>query len=168
MNTSRVMKKRSAVGTGAIAAVVAVLIIVAGAAYLYVNPPATATGSTYSTQELTFTNYGANNTVATTSTSTSMAGTVVNVDIPSDNGYPFAQYTPQVVLVVIGVNNTVVWTNHDVIVHNILTSSGLFDSGDMGPGSTYTFTFTQTGTYAYYCSYHPSMAGVIIVRNPSH
>jgi plastocyanin len=57
----------------------------------------------------------------------------VYVYIPNDGGYPFAQFTPQVITVVIGVNNTVVWTNQDVLVHDILTATGLpgFASGDL-------------------------------------
>ena len=150
-------------GTVVGAVVVVVLILVAAAAYLFVFSPASAV--TVSSKEYIFTNYDLNSTTTTNTTSIATAANAVQVDIPSDNGYPFAQYTPQVVVVVIGVNNTVTWTNHDQIVHNILTTSGLFSSGDLAYGQTYTFTFTQPGTFAYYCSYHPSMAGVVIVRS---
>lgn len=167
MNASKATSdaRSHAISRAIVSVVVIVLILAAGAAYLYVNPPPSTSAQTVPSSELTFTNLGASATTTTTSaTSAPTSGIVVNVDIPSDNGYPFAQYTPQVITVVIGVNNTVVWTNHDVIVHNILTASGLFASGDMGPGTTYTYTFTQAGTYPYYCSYHPSMAGVVIVK----
>jgi plastocyanin len=33
----------------------------------------------------------------------------------------------------------------------------------MGSGGTFSFTFTQDGTYDYICSIHPSMKGKITV-----
>ena len=40
-----------------------------------------------------------------------------------------------------------------------------FDSGSSGltHGQSYSFTFSTTGTYNYYCQFHPWMHGVIIV-----
>ncbi|MGA2874625.1 MAG: cupredoxin domain-containing protein [Nitrososphaerales archaeon] len=148
-----------AVSMGVVAVVVILVILVAGVAVYFVSQQ----GPTTPTFTMTVTTT-ASNTFSQASTS-SGSSKVINIIIPDDGGYPYAQYTPQVITVVIGVNNTVTWTNQDVLVHDILTASGLFHSGDMATGSTYTFTFTQAGTYPYYCSYHPSMGGVIIVLN---
>jgi plastocyanin len=147
-----------------VAVVVIVLIFAAASGYLYAYPPASST-STVATSLETYTNYGAAPATSTNTTTATTPGNAVYVDIPNDGGYPFAQFTPQVITVVIGVNNTVVWTNHDVLVHDILTVSGLFASGDLATGQSYTFTFTQAGTYPYYCSYHPSHTGVVVVLN---
>ncbi|MFA5930293.1 MAG: cupredoxin family copper-binding protein [Candidatus Micrarchaeia archaeon] len=56
---------------------------------------------------------------------------------------------------------TVTWTNNDAVGHTITSSS--FNSGTMGSGGTFSFTFTQDGTYDYICSIHPSMKGKITV-----
>ena len=38
-----------------------------------------------------------------------------------------------------------------------------FDSGDLAPGSAYSFTFTKAGTFAYHCNVHTFMHGTIKV-----
>ena len=80
-----------------------------------------------------------------------------------------ATFNPSVVRVEIGVNDTVVWSNNDVAIHTVTstnqTSSGalLFNSGDMGPGAEFSYTFTKPGTYDYICIYHSEMVGEVIV-----
>jgi plastocyanin len=149
-----------------VAVVVIVLIFAAASGYLYAYPPASSK-STVATSLETFTNFGVAPATSTNTTTATTSANAVYVYIPNDGGYPFAQFTPQVITVVIGVNNTVVWTNQDVLVHDILTATGLpgFASGDLATGQTYTYTFTQAGTFPYYCSYHPSHTGVVVVLN---
>jgi plastocyanin len=50
--------------------------------------------------------------------------------------------------------------------HHTFTDSPTFDSGDMGPGATYTYRFTKAGTYSFVCSYHQAsgMTGSVTVR----
>jgi plastocyanin len=62
------------------------------------------------------------------------------------------------------VNTTVTWTNSDSMAHTVTSTSGLFDSGSIGVGGNYSFTFASAGTFNYYCSIHPSMTGKIIVQ----
>jgi len=63
----------------------------------------------------------------------------------------------------IAVGTTVEWTNEDSMAHTVTDSNGAFDSGNMDQGATYSFTFTQAGTYNYICKYHANMKGQIIV-----
>jgi plastocyanin len=72
-------------------------------------------------------------------------------------------FTPSSIVVVLGVNNTVIWTNNDASPHTVTANDGSFSSGNLNPGDTFTFTFTDAGTYYYHCSYHSWMQGVVIV-----
>ena len=77
-------------------------------------------------------------------------------------------YAPDKIVVVIGVNNTVTFTNNDTVHHTVTSSSvpkgaSQFNSGDMGPGATWTYTFTVPGTYDYFCIYHSWMTGTVTV-----
>jgi plastocyanin len=77
------------------------------------------------------------------------------------------QYSPQNILVVIGINNTVTWISHsyteDTVTGGLNGTSPLFDSGPISPGQTWSFTFTTLGVYDYHCDYHPWMKGTVTV-----
>jgi plastocyanin len=72
-------------------------------------------------------------------------------------------YNPNIITVVIGVNNTVTWVNQDSQHHTVTDVNGSFDSGDIAAGATFTYTFDKPGTFVYYCVYHPWMGGEVIV-----
>lgn len=86
-------------------------------------------------------------------------GSGVNVNLPG--------YTPTDITVVIGVNNTVKWTNNDNMPHTVTASDGSFDSGNMNSGATYVYTFTKPGVYHYDCTYHGWMHGTVTVVSES-
>ncbi|HUI01615.1 MAG TPA: cupredoxin domain-containing protein [Nitrososphaerales archaeon] len=77
-------------------------------------------------------------------------------------------YTPDSITLVIGVNNTVTWTNNDSVHHTVTSTSapsgGSFNSGNMNSSATCTHTFTVPGTYEYDCVYHSWMTGTIVVK----
>ncbi len=61
------------------------------------------------------------------------------------------------------------WTNQDEIVHTVTsgtpeTRDGRFGSPLEGKGATTSFTFTEPGTYPYFCERHQSMQGEIRVQ----
>ena len=60
----------------------------------------------------------------------------------------------------------VTWTNSDVVAHTATATDprGAFDSGNLNPGQSFSFTFDTAGTYEYFCSYHPFMKGTIVVE----
>jgi plastocyanin len=101
-----------------------------------------------------------------TSTTTGMAPASAAVSIANGAGTDTTNkgFTPNTITVVLGVNNTVVWTNNDGSPHTVTSNGGAFDSGNMAPGQTYSFTFSAPGTYAYHCTYHPWMTGIVIVK----
>ncbi|MBM3309724.1 MAG: copper-binding protein [Candidatus Altiarchaeales archaeon] len=78
-------------------------------------------------------------------------------------------FTPQVLTIKSG--STVTWTNEDSAPHIVAsnphpTHTDLpgFESKRLSKGESYSYTFTQTGTFGYHCHLHPSMTGQIIVE----
>lgn len=63
----------------------------------------------------------------------------------------------------ITVGDTVTWTNQDAVAHTATSTAGVFDSGDLEQGESYSATFTAPGTYDYLCTPHPSMTGRVVV-----
>ena len=62
----------------------------------------------------------------------------------------------------ISIGTTLTWTNLDSAPHTIAFES--FESETLNTNDQYSYTFTEAGTYNYYCSLHPSMQGTIIVE----
>lgn len=79
---------------------------------------------------------------------------------PAVNIANFA-FTPPSLTVPAG--TTVTWTNNDTTTHTVTADNKSFDSGALNPGKTFTFTFTQAGTFTYKCTIHPMMTGTIVV-----
>jgi len=71
-------------------------------------------------------------------------------------------FGPQTVTVPVG--TTVTWTNVDDIPHTAVSTDGVFKSKVMDTDEKFSFTFTKTGTYSYYCSVHPKMTGKVVVQ----
>ena len=102
-------------------------------------------------------------TTPTTTSTPAPGGPVVTILPLSGMLENAPYYSPQVVTVVIGVNNTVTWVNNDDVPHTVTASDGSFNSGNMNAGQSWTHMFTTPGTYNYYCTYHPWMKGTVIV-----
>ena len=75
-------------------------------------------------------------------------------------------FNPSTITVVIGVNNTVTWTNNDGVTHTVTANDNSF-GGSLSPGNTFTHTFTTAGNFSYHCSIHNYMKGTVIVLSPS-
>lgn len=59
---------------------------------------------------------------------------------------------------------TVTWTNNDEVTHTVTSAS--FDSGYLSPGQTFSYTFSTSAKYDYYCGLHPSMKGDVVIKPP--
>ena len=82
----------------------------------------------------------------------------VTVDI---KGFEFA---PETVTVPVGAKVT--WTDSDKSNHNVVfkDEDGPKSINNIRPGEKKSVTFSEPGTYAYVCSYHPGMAGTVEVQ----
>jgi LPXTG-motif cell wall-anchored protein len=66
--------------------------------------------------------------------------------------------------ITIQVGGTVTWSNDGQVAHTVTANSGSFDSGNLNPGQSFGHTFSQPGTFAYYCQYHQGMKGSVTVQ----
>ena len=72
-------------------------------------------------------------------------------------------FSPNPITVKVGTKVT--WTNLDNTDHTVTSdTSGVFDSGHLGTGKTFSFTFTKAGTFVYHCGIHDYMKGMVIVK----
>ena len=68
----------------------------------------------------------------------------------------------------VSVGTTVIWHNNDSVGHTVTSDTALFD-GALPSGADFQFTFSQAGTYPYYCQPHggsggQGMSGVVVVK----
>lgn len=61
----------------------------------------------------------------------------------------------------IKVGTEITFKNEDSVTHTVTSNS--FDSGDINPGASLKHVFSESGTFDYHCSIHPTMTGQIIV-----
>lgn len=71
-------------------------------------------------------------------------------------------YSPAALTVAVG--TAVTWINHDEDVHTVTSTTDTFRSSGIDTDETFTYTFTQPGTYEYFCKLHPLMTARIVVR----
>jgi len=76
------------------------------------------------------------------------------------------KYTPKKVWVPVA--TTVTWTNFGTHTHDIVSNTGLFNSGPIAIGGSFSYTFNSVGDYGYHCTNHDSipvpMVGTVYVR----
>lgn len=105
--------------------------------------------------------------IATTTASSDPASVPASgaqaVDAISIKGFAFE---PDELSVAVG--TTVTWVNDEDSLHTVTSGtpaspSGLFDSGEIDTGVEFPYTFTDEGTYPFFCSRHDFMKGVVTV-----
>ncbi|HEY7904919.1 MAG TPA: cupredoxin family copper-binding protein [Casimicrobiaceae bacterium] len=60
----------------------------------------------------------------------------------------------------------VTWTNRDETPHTVSATDKSFASKGMDTGDRFEHTFDREGDFAYLCTVHPFMTGVVHVRKP--
>ena len=95
-----------------------------------------------------------------------------NVEIARDTAIPGCEetrscYDPY--RITAGKYSTITWYNADFAFHTVTSGSagngpdGEFGSGMMGPGESFSFRFTDDGTFNYFCMIHPWMEGQVVI-----
>ena len=69
--------------------------------------------------------------------------------------------------VTIDVGDTITWTNNDTVNRSVVFDSGLFSSGILTPGQSFSHTFTQNGTLRYRDGTRTRIRGTVVVRAPA-
>jgi plastocyanin len=73
-----------------------------------------------------------------------------------------SRFEPETLSVMAG--DTVVWVNKDVVAHTATSTPGAFDSGLIAPGKSWKYRPKRAGEFAYTCTYHPTMNGMLRVK----
>jgi plastocyanin len=63
----------------------------------------------------------------------------------------------------VAAGTTVTWTNGDTEAHTVTADNGLFDSGVLEPGQSYSTWLGGSGTVSYHCEIHLGMKGGVAV-----
>lgn len=72
------------------------------------------------------------------------------------------KFTPQAVTVKVGA--VVTWVDSEGS-HTVTSDNGVFDSGGLTAGKSFSYKFTKPGTYKYHCSFHGmDMSGTVVVK----
>jgi plastocyanin len=106
--------------------------------------------------------------VAASPVASPVASPLALTPVTDDEAAPAAEATVSIVdfafdapTLEIAVGTTVTWTNDGQALHTV---TGTFaDSGVIQSGETFSFTFTEAGTFDYACQLHPQMTGQVVV-----
>src|SRR5918996_4983145 len=66
--------------------------------------------------------------------------------------------------VTIAAGDTVTWTNNDTVNRSVVSEAGLFSSGILAPGESFSHTFTQRGTFRNRDGTRTRIRGRVVVR----
>jgi plastocyanin len=55
------------------------------------------------------------------------------------------------------------WVNRGDVSHTTTSTTGVWDSGTLAPGETFSRVFRKRGKFPYLCTIHPDMTGRIVV-----
>lgn len=72
------------------------------------------------------------------------------------------RYIPELLTVHRG--DHVVWVNKDFFPHTVTAVGRAFDSHSIDAGGSWSYEAGQDGDYAYGCTYHPTMKGLLKVH----
>jgi plastocyanin len=89
------------------------------------------------------------------------SGTSVAI-VPGASVLTSTAYNPDPINVSPG--TTVTWVNNDTTTHTSVANGGAWNSGNIGPGGSFSATFPTAGSFTYHCAIHPNMVGTVNVQ----
>ena len=101
---------------------------------------------------------------AAPSSETESSATVAPPVATADANLEIVDFSHQSLTVAAG--TTVTWANAGATIHTTTSNGDIWDSGVLESGQTFNFTFTEAGSFAYFCAIHPSMKATITVTGP--
>ena len=63
------------------------------------------------------------------------------------------------------VGDIITWTNLDAVLHTSTSDNGVWNSGNLSQGQSFSHTFTSAGNFPYHCAVHISMKDTIFVSS---
>lgn len=64
----------------------------------------------------------------------------------------------------VGLGTTISWVNDDIVPHRIVSATKAFESGTIEPGEKFSYTFTDVGSYKYFCDIDSSVESEVNVH----
>jgi len=71
-------------------------------------------------------------------------------------------FHPKVLAVKVG--DSITWVNKDPFPHTVTSRAGDFDSHQIPPGKSWTYTAQTKGEFPYICTLHPTMRAMLRVH----
>ena len=75
------------------------------------------------------------------------------------SGFAFSPET-----ITVNVGDSVRWTNNDSVTHTASEVNLVFNTDPLSPGESATLLMDQAGSFDYFCVFHHSMTGLVIVE----
>ena len=72
------------------------------------------------------------------------------------------QFSPQNLIVKAG--ERITWVNRDLFPHTATADGKIFESQAIAPNASWNWVAGKPGTYAYGCTFHPTMKGTVTVQ----
>lgn len=98
----------------------------------------------------------------------SMMGTITVVSTGASTDVSIISFAFDPEDITIETGDVVTWTNNHSVAHTTTSDGGIWDSGLLSQGETFSFLFLNSGDYPYHCTPHTFMtANVSVVDPPS-
>lgn len=91
-------------------------------------------------------------------------GTVVRARAAASHTVAMEAMQFQPAMLVVKVGDVITWVNKDLVPHTATSRSGVFDSGTIEPGHSFSYTATRAGEFPYACVWHPTMVALLRVK----
>jgi plastocyanin len=95
---------------------------------------------------------------------TSGAASTAAADTKSGSAVTIDNFSFSPATLTVPAGTTVVWTNKDDIPHTVVERNQKFRSKGLDTDDAYSYTFSEPGTYEYFCGMHPKMVGKVVVE----